>query len=149
HEIWARKRIEEGWRYGPHRADDRKEHPCLVPYAQLSAVEKDYDLGITEGVLRTLLALGYRVEPPEQASHEPRDEAQALAGEGLGAIRGAKELRELLAVYRTPAEERVLWTRYFEIYRQLAERLLDFGEPLLAYDVVDEALQREPLKRDI
>jgi hypothetical protein len=35
HDLWAQKRIDEGWRYGPTRDDDAKEHPDLVPYDQL------------------------------------------------------------------------------------------------------------------
>jgi hypothetical protein len=31
HDHWALKRIEEGWRYGARRSDDRKEPPDLVP----------------------------------------------------------------------------------------------------------------------
>ena len=43
HDLWARQRMAEGWRYGPERNDARKEHPDLVPYDQLPEGEKDYD----------------------------------------------------------------------------------------------------------
>src|SRR2546423_776592 len=43
HEVWARQRLAEGWRYGPCRDDGRKEHPSLVPYDQLCESEKEYD----------------------------------------------------------------------------------------------------------
>ena len=54
HEAWAARRLAEGWRWGPERSDARKEHPCLVPYAQLPEAEKDYDRGTALAVLRDL-----------------------------------------------------------------------------------------------
>jgi hypothetical protein len=44
----------EGWRWGPERSDTRKEHPCLVPYAQLPEAEKEYDRQTAVAVLRSL-----------------------------------------------------------------------------------------------
>jgi RyR domain len=43
HDHWALKHIEEGWRHGPRRNDSHKEHPDLVPYAELPESEKAYD----------------------------------------------------------------------------------------------------------
>ncbi|MGO9269334.1 MAG: RyR domain-containing protein [Terriglobia bacterium] len=62
HEIWARQRLADGWRYGPNRDDDRKEHPSLVPYETLPESEKEYDRNTALETLRTLIALGYQVE---------------------------------------------------------------------------------------
>lgn len=62
HENWARQRMDEGWRYGAERDDTRKEHPSLVPYEQLSESEKDYDRRTAMEALKTILALGYKIE---------------------------------------------------------------------------------------
>src|SRR2546428_306111 len=43
HDRWAAQRLADGWRYGPTRNDERKEHPCLVPYESLPESEKTYD----------------------------------------------------------------------------------------------------------
>lgn len=64
HELWASERIAQGWRYGPRRDDQRKEHPGLVPYAGLSEAEKDFDRKTAMGTIAAILALGYRIEPP-------------------------------------------------------------------------------------
>lgn len=61
HEIWARQRLADGWRLGPERNDERKEHPCLVPYDQLPESEKVYDRNAAMETLKAILALGYRV----------------------------------------------------------------------------------------
>lgn len=63
HELWARERIAQGWRYGPRRDDAKKEHPCLVPYDQLPDSEKEFDRGTAVGTLKTILKLGHRIEP--------------------------------------------------------------------------------------
>lgn len=64
HELWAAQRIADGWRYGPRRDDGLKEHPGLVPYELLTEDEKEYDRTVSVETLRTILALGFRVEPP-------------------------------------------------------------------------------------
>ena len=42
HEVWAQTRIEQGWIYGTERNDDLKQHPCLIPYEQLTEEEKEH-----------------------------------------------------------------------------------------------------------
>ena len=44
--------MDEGWKYGPERNDDRKEHPGLVPYEQLSETEKEIDRGTVVQALK-------------------------------------------------------------------------------------------------
>ena len=61
HDVWARQRFSEGWRYGPKRDDALKEHPCLVPYNELSEIEKQYDRNTALETLKLLMALGYTV----------------------------------------------------------------------------------------
>lgn len=61
HEVWARQRSAEGWRYGPERNDTRKEHPCLVPYEQLPESEKEYDRQTAMETIKAILELGYRI----------------------------------------------------------------------------------------
>ena len=61
HNHWARKRIDEGWRYGEKRDDDAKEHPDLVPYGQLPQSEKEYDKKTVIEALKAIIALGYEV----------------------------------------------------------------------------------------
>jgi len=63
HDVWARTRLDQGWRYGPHRDDARREHPCLVPFDDLPESEKEYDRRVASGTLRAILALGYRIDP--------------------------------------------------------------------------------------
>jgi len=62
HDHWARKRIEEGWRYGVERNDRKKEHPDLVPYEQLPESEKEYDRKTVIEAVKAIIALGYKVK---------------------------------------------------------------------------------------
>ena len=64
HDVWARGRIAEGWRWGPHRDDARKQHPSLVPYEQLPESEKNYDRNTAMETIKAISALGYRILPP-------------------------------------------------------------------------------------
>ena len=43
HSRWYAERRLNGWQYGTTRDDNRKIHPCLVPYDQLPETEKQKD----------------------------------------------------------------------------------------------------------
>lgn len=43
HQQWMTFKESYGWKYGPVKDEDKKEHPCLVPYADLPAKEKVKD----------------------------------------------------------------------------------------------------------
>ena len=61
HDVWAQQRMTEGWRYGPERNDERKEHPGLVPYIELPENEKEYDRQTALGTLKVIELLGFKV----------------------------------------------------------------------------------------
>ena len=64
HDVWAAQRIADGWVYGPRRDDTRKTHPNLVPYADLSETEKNYDRQTAMGAIRQIITLGYQLKKP-------------------------------------------------------------------------------------
>lgn len=61
HEVWAAGRIAAGWKYGPVRDEIKKEHPCLIPYEDLSEEEKDYDRATAISTIKFLLASRYSI----------------------------------------------------------------------------------------
>ena len=64
HDNWAKRRLSEGWTWGPRRDDGAKKHPDLVPYDELSDSEKHYDRDTAMETLKAIIALGYRIGPP-------------------------------------------------------------------------------------
>jgi hypothetical protein len=72
HEVWSQERLQNGWKYGPERNDEKKEHPGLVRYQELSESEKDVDRKTVEQTLKAAVALGCKVEPTDPpAACEP------------------------------------------------------------------------------
>ena len=61
HEVWAAGRIAAGWKYGPVRDEIKKEHPCLIPYEELSEDEKDYDRATAISTIKFLIANRYSI----------------------------------------------------------------------------------------
>lgn len=43
HESWLQEKRVNGWRYGPVKDPERREHPCFVPYADLPEAQKRKD----------------------------------------------------------------------------------------------------------
>ncbi len=43
HNSWLKEKEETGWKYGPVKDENKKEHPCFVPYEKLPEKEKTKD----------------------------------------------------------------------------------------------------------
>ncbi len=65
HEVWAAGRIAAGWKYGPVRDEVKKEHPCLIPYEELTEEEKDYDRATALSTIKYIIAKGYSINLQE------------------------------------------------------------------------------------
>lgn len=62
HEVWAEKRIAQGWEWGVVRNDRLKKHPCLMPYEDLPEEEKDFDRNTAVGTLKFIMKQGFKIE---------------------------------------------------------------------------------------
>lgn len=56
HASWLAQKEREGWKYGPVKNPEAKEHPCCVPYDQLPVEQrtKDYLFG---AIVKTCLQM--------------------------------------------------------------------------------------------
>ena len=43
HDSWLKEKLDTGWKYGPVKDAEKKEHPCLVPYEQLPVEQQKKD----------------------------------------------------------------------------------------------------------
>lgn len=43
HKSWLKHKEEEGWKWGPEKDGNKKEHPCFVPYNQLPREQQSKD----------------------------------------------------------------------------------------------------------
>ncbi|MFZ3216645.1 MAG: RyR domain-containing protein [Candidatus Acidiferrales bacterium] len=144
HDLWAEKRIAEGWKYGTRRDDIRKQHPGLVPYEELPEPEKNYDRQTSLEAIKALLARGYGIERPTRsalhvdATPLPRDKTRA-GTESVAASLASADKQTILALW---ADRNLGFDRHSpQTYRAVAERLLRVGEPLVAYDAASEGLR--------
>ncbi len=65
HEVWAKNRMEQGWMLGEERCDEKKTHPCLIPYEQLPEQEKQYDRNTAMNTLKLIKKLGFTIRKNE------------------------------------------------------------------------------------
>jgi len=61
HEVWAKSRMSQGWTYDQKRDDVLKTHPCLVPYDNLTEVEKQYDRDTAVGTIKFIIKMGFNI----------------------------------------------------------------------------------------
>jgi len=43
HDNWLKEKERDGWKFGPVKDPEKKEHPCFVPYDELPAAQKAKD----------------------------------------------------------------------------------------------------------
>jgi len=43
HQSWLAEKAATGWKYGPVKDPEKKEHPCFVPYSQLPEAQRVKD----------------------------------------------------------------------------------------------------------
>ena len=77
HDLWAKARMAEGWRYGPQRDNAKRETPLLVAYDDLAESEKRIDRQNAVETLKSIIHFGGRVEAP-RASTPPGNDLAAL-----------------------------------------------------------------------
>lgn len=56
HDSWLRQKEADGWKYGPAKDAEKKEHPCFVPYDQLPPEQKAKDY-IFSSIVKTIAGI--------------------------------------------------------------------------------------------
>ena len=64
HASWLAEKERNGWKYGPVKDADKKEHPCFVPYDELPPEQKQKDMLFVNAVRSMAAALGMKVTYP-------------------------------------------------------------------------------------
>lgn len=50
HQSWLNQKMKDGWRLGPVKDAEKKEHPCMIPYSELPYEQKVKD-HLFQGIL--------------------------------------------------------------------------------------------------
>lgn len=56
HDSWLKEKEDAGWKYGPVKDAEKKEHPCFVPYDQLPKEQQAKD-HLFKGIVAALRPL--------------------------------------------------------------------------------------------
>jgi class 3 adenylate cyclase len=100
--------------------------------------------------LKALCRLAPAPAVPPPASQKGAGPAEKQAATLVGQLRDPNlGLKGLLTLCRSPARDRVFWADEPAIYRILAEKFLEFGDPILACDVAREGLGHASLAGDL
>jgi class 3 adenylate cyclase len=148
HENWASQRLRDGWAYGPERNDARKEHPCLVPYEELTESEKQYDRNTALETLKVILLLGYRLARHDEGEGVDADAPSGREGDATDRLQQSLQnleeldLASVFAVWQSHDPEQ--WSGAPATYLNLGQRMLRSGEPLIAYDILSEGMKFWP-----
>lgn len=122
HESWLARKLADGWKFGPVKDADKKEHPCCLPYAELPTEQKAKDY-IFRSVVHALKGLPDEAMPaptpepviPNTSNFQPvkyigkrETYRDGTYGTGLEFVRGGTRL--------VPAEIAQLMFRHPDVY---------------------------------
>ncbi len=141
HRTWVRERTEQGWKFGQHRDDAKKEHPYLIPYEGLPEPEKQLNRNAAWQTVQELLLLSKGQNNLQiQALLTPEGDSLAQGKELIARLKRtnltAAELRKIW-LERVPT----VWMRNVDIYRRMVDACLRLGEAFLGFDIAAEGLQ--------
>ena len=64
HDVWSKRKLQDGWVYGEKNDVQKKRHTDLIHYKYLSCVTQSYDYLMVQETTKALYAMGYRVRRP-------------------------------------------------------------------------------------
>lgn len=143
HQAWCRQQDAAGWQWGDRLDPVAKRHPELKPYAELTPEQQQTWRSRVRDTVRSLLALGYRLESGAPDSSRSASAADLdhdmlnhlkLSNSDLG-------LNSLLAIHRETIR---LQPGTPDVYLAVGDSILQLGEPLIAYDILAEGLKHWP-----
>jgi hypothetical protein len=72
HDLWAAYKLEQGWKPGP-RDDDKRIHPCLMPFRELAEKDKEKDRNSVRNFPAITEQAGFKIvrRKPTQAKKTP------------------------------------------------------------------------------
>jgi hypothetical protein len=72
HAAWLDFKRDLGWKHGPVKDPDKREHPCFLPYAELPEAQKVKDVLFVMAVRSMAAALGMTVRYPAIGDRPPQ-----------------------------------------------------------------------------
>lgn len=65
HAAWSKEKLDAGWKYGPIKDAEKKEHPCLVAYEDLPEEQRLKDV-----IFQTMVRAGVAIIEHRLAEHQ-------------------------------------------------------------------------------
>jgi len=66
HDVWALRKLDEGWKPGKKLSNKAMTTPYLVPYEDLPEEIKQYDRSTAVETIKLIIALGYEMRKTER-----------------------------------------------------------------------------------
>jgi hypothetical protein len=89
HERWCRDLLRDGWKYGGTKDPERKLHPLLVDWAQLSELDRDKDRRAVAELPRILARAGFTAverRGSQRTAAEPAEDGSEVTGSPPGRV---------------------------------------------------------------
>ena len=86
HNSWMDAKIKDGWKYGPVKDAEKKEHPCMVPFEQLPIDQQIKDklfCAVVDAILRPKQVFENNVMQASPVEMAPLTFGQKAAGVGF------------------------------------------------------------------
>ncbi|HXT62119.1 MAG TPA: TRAFs-binding domain-containing protein, partial [Pyrinomonadaceae bacterium] len=112
------------------------------PYEELADAAKQDHRNLAMETLKLVRSLGYKLDAPRLPLVTAAGKKTAASESAALAQIDSLNLPAAIALWQSRVPDE--WSETPEMYRRLARRVLKLAEPLLAYDILSEALKETP-----
>ena len=112
--------------------------PLLVQFDNLPEEERQAVINTAREILKIILALGYRILEPEQQL-KPEDSVLETVSKEIDFDESAT-VDHLVSLWHS--RDHGLWQAQPNLFLIAGKRMLSAGEPLLAYDILSEGVEK-------
>lgn len=120
-------------------ADSQATVTSFAPYEELPETEKQDHRNTAIETLKLILSSGYKLERSDGRTVSDDGKSRELTNLADTVTIESLNLPGSIALWQSRDAE--AWTEASDLYHRLARRVLKLGEPLLAYDILTEALK--------
>jgi len=113
HISWLKEKLDTGWKYGPIKNPELKEHPCIVEYQDLPETEKTKDELFT-GIVKSFKTAYTKIYGHTEVESEVDIQIKATKQLRVGLDKQLQELKKLAlskerSIAITKVQEAIMW----------------------------------------
>jgi len=137
HDKWYQDRLHSGWSFNEQYNEAQHHSPFMLSYDELPGDKKNQVLAGAHDTLKTIIGEGYCILEAESKA-KYTNELTAIEKELK--CEDSASIDTIVTLWRNRNPD--LWQKHPHLFLHAGKEMLSAGEPLLAYDILSEGVEK-------